>query len=50
MAGIRWQSVELRNEKMKRGPGGAPGEEEKSHLRRSDAVDKLLAKLDLTAP
>ena len=36
--------------KVKSGPGGVPGEEEKSHLRWSDAVDKLLAKLDLTAP
>ena len=31
--------------KMKSGPGWAPGEEEKSHLWRSYAVDKLLAKL-----
>ena len=34
---------------MKSGPDGAPGEEEKSHLWRSYAVDKLLAKLGLTA-
>jgi hypothetical protein len=36
--------------KMKSGPDGVPGEEQKSHLRRSDAVDKLLAKLVLTTP
>jgi len=38
------------NEKKKSWPGGSPGEEQKSHLWRSYAVDKLLAKLGLTAP
>jgi len=35
---------------MKSGPGGVPGEEEKSHLWRSYAVDKRLATLGWTAP
>jgi len=34
---------------VKSGPGGVPGEEEKSHLWRSYAVDKVLAKPGLTA-
>lgn len=36
--------------KMKSGPGGVPGEEQKSHLRRSDAVDKLLASAMIRQP
>lgn len=35
--------------KVKSEPGGEPGEEQKSHLWRSYAVDKFLAKLGLTA-